>query len=241
MITITQNVYLLGGRCSGGVFGSNVYLLAGEHSTLVDTGFKGRAGGIVKELESIGYFPTDITNIIITHHHTDHIGSLHALKEITWAMVMAHPADADYIDGSLPQPGPSKPAFLGIIMKPFRGLWSTKPVEINTPLNDGDELPILGGTRIIHTPGHTPGSISLYIPQERLLIIGDVIANRGKLSLPSKAFTVDIAQDIQSMRKIADLEFNIACFGHGAPLTRNARPAILNLVNTLEKRYQAEA
>ena len=100
---------------------------------------------------------------------------------------------------------------------------------------------MLGGVRIIHTPGHTPGSISLHIPQERLLIVGDVIANRGKLSLPPKTFTVDMAQNIQSMKKIADLEFDIACFGHGAPLTRNARPTILSLANTLEKLYQAEA
>jgi len=105
-------------------------------------------------------------------------------------------------------------------------------------VNDGDELPILGGIKVLHTPGHTPGSISLFLQKERLVIAGDVLAHRFGLRLPSRAFTVDIAQDIHSIKRLTSLDFNVMCFGHGSPLLHEARPTVINFAETLEKRYQ---
>jgi len=110
---IIVGVYLLSGFLGVGVWGANVYLLVdGDDLALVDTGFFGRADQILEQIEELGYSPSDINRIIITHHHADHIGSLAELKRITQAEVIAHPADAPYIDGTLPQPGAGKTAMV---------------------------------------------------------------------------------------------------------------------------------
>ena len=234
-IKLTTHAYLFKGIWGTGVWGANVFLLADSNLTLVDTGFKGRSRQILKEVRQLGYSPSDIVNIVITHHHADHIGSLAALKENTRAKVFAHPADAPYIDGRLPQP---EPQWLSRALPFLHQLWETYPVAVDVLINDGDELPVLGGIKILHTPGHTTGSISLFIPEERLVIAGDVLANRFRLGLPSKAFTVDIAQEINAIKRVASLDFDVIGFGHGSPLLHEARPAITNFVETLESKYQ---
>ena len=100
-------------------------------------------------------------------------------------------------------------------------------------LRDGDELPILGGARVLHTPGHTPGSICLCLKQGRLIIAGDVPNNRFGLGLPSKAFSIEMAQNIQAIKRLATPNLKIVCFGHSPPLTRNAGAAILNFTHRL--------
>jgi glyoxylase-like metal-dependent hydrolase (beta-lactamase superfamily II) len=236
-IKLTTHVYLIKGIWGTGVWGANVFLLVDKSLTLVDTGFKDRSGQILKEVRQLGYSPSDIADIVITHHHADHIGSLAALKKITGANVFAHPADASYIDGRLPQPGPARPRWFDKALAPFYKLGVTTPVAVDVLINDGDELPVLGGIKILHTPGHTPGSISLFLPEERLVIAGDVLANRFRLGLPSKAFTVDLAQEINSIKRVASLDFDVIGFGHGSPLLHEARPAIINFVETLESKY----
>lgn len=238
MKEITPRVYQLSGIWGTGIWSGNVFLLVGDNLTLVDTGFKGRSAHILKEAGRLGYSPSDITNIIITHHHADHVGSLAALKKITRAKVVAHPADAPYIDGRLPQPGPARPRWLSKTLAPLHRLWTTTPVAVDILVNDGDELPLLGGIKVLHTPGHTPGSICLFLQQERLVIAGDVLAHTFRLSLPSKAFTVDIAQEIRSIKRLASLDFDVICFGHGSPLVHNARPAIINFAKILQSKYQ---
>ena len=103
---------------------------------------------------------------------------------------------------------------------------STCPLPVDIRVKDGDILSILGGVSVIHTSGHTPGSISLLIQHNGVLIIGDLLANTLGLSLPSKAFTVDIKQEIDSINKIAGVDFNIICFGHGSPIIKNANEKV---------------
>jgi len=235
---ITSHIYQLSRLQGRGIWGANVFLLVRDTLTLIDTGFKGRSTHIIRELARLGYSPTDITSIIITHHHADHTGSLATLKEATRAKVIAHPADAPYIDGSLPQPGPANPEWLSDILAPIHGLWATVPVVVDELVNDGDKLPILGGIDILHTPGHTPGSISLFVRGEGLVIVGDVLSRSTLgLSLPSKAFTIDLAQEIQSIRRLASLDFSSIGFGHGSALTRNARRVVTDFASRTESKY----
>ena len=182
MKEITPRVYQLSGPWDVWVWGANVFLLVDDTLTLVD-----------------------IANIIITHHHADHVGSLAALKKATQTRVMAHPADVPYIDGQLPQPGPARLGWLGKTLAPLHRIWATTPTEVDIQVNEGDELPILGGIKVFHTLGHTPGSISLLLHKERLLIAGDVLAHRFRLRLPSKAFTIDIAQKNRLDKKVGQL------------------------------------
>jgi len=233
---ITKNVYQSSGMRSTGLWGANIFLLIDNGVTLVDTGLRGRSANILNEVKRLGYKPSDVAYIIVTHHHSDHIGSLAELKNATGAKVMAHPADAPYIDGTLPQPGPARPRWLGKLLSPLSSMWSTVPAEVDKLLNDGDELPILGGIKILHTPGHTPGSISLLIPQEKLVIVGDLLAHRFRMRMPPGLFTVDVEQGVKSIKKLAGLDFNIIAFGHGAPIVNEAREAVAHFADKIESK-----
>ena len=231
---ILAGVFLLGGFLGAGVWGANVYLLVDNGDlTLVDTGFFGKADWILEQVKELGYSPSDIKRIIITHHHADHIGSLAELKRITKAQIIAHTADAPYIDGTLPQPGPARPQWLAKFLAHFNWLWSTEPVAVDVLVNDGDELPILGGVKILHTPGHTAGSICLYLENKKLLIAGDLLANRFGLKLPSREYTVDTNLEMQSIKRIAGMDFDIICFGHGSPIVHDADKAVASFADKL--------
>jgi glyoxylase-like metal-dependent hydrolase (beta-lactamase superfamily II) len=233
MIQIITGVYLLSSFLGIGAWGANVYLLVDDDLTLVDTGLPGRADLILEQIEELGYSPSDIKRIIITHYHADHTGSLAALKRATQAEVIAHPADAPYIDGPLPQPGPARPQWLSKLLARFSWLWAIEPAVVDTLVNYGDGLPILDGIKILHTPGHTPGSICLYLQSKDLLIAGDLLAHRFGLKLPSKSFTIDIVQEIQSVKRVAGLEFDIICFGHGSPIMRDANHTVADFADRL--------
>lgn len=159
-IKLTKHAYQLSGIWGTGVWGTNVFLLIDNNLTLVDTGFKGRSRQILKEVRRLGYSPSDIANIIITHHHADHIGSLAALKEVTRAKVFAHPADAPYIEGRLLQPGAARPRWISKVLAPLHRLWVTNPVAVDVLVHHGDELPILGAFKYC-TPRVIPQGVSL--------------------------------------------------------------------------------
>jgi len=233
---VTKNVYQSSGMRSIGISGSNVFLLLDDSITVVDAGLRGRSANILNEVRRLGYKPSDVAHIILTHHHADHIGSLAELKNATGAKVMAHPADAPYIDGTLPHPGPARPKWLSTMLSPFSSMWASMPAKVDKLLNDGDELPILGGIRIMHTPGHTPGSICLFVPQENLVIVGDLLTHRFRLSMPPGLFTVDKDQEVNSIKRLAGLDFNIIAFGHGRPILREAHQAVARLSEKLERK-----
>jgi glyoxylase-like metal-dependent hydrolase (beta-lactamase superfamily II) len=189
---------------------------------LIDTGFQGREQLVVERVRGLGYSTSSISSIVITHHHTDHAGGLARLVEITGARVIAHAADAPYIDGRLPQPGPSRPQWLHRAASPFRHLLATRPVRVDVEVADGDELPLAGGMRILHTPGHTPGSICILLGRHATVFTGDLLAQRFGLKWPSIPFTADVVQLRRSARKLGGYEFESACFGHGSPIKNHA-------------------
>jgi hydroxyacylglutathione hydrolase len=235
---VTQNVHQLSGRRGVRPWGANTFLLLDNSVTVVDTGLGGRASSILKEARLLGYKTSDVTHIILTHHHADHVGSLAELKKVTGAEVMAHTADAPYINGSLPQPGPARPKWLASVLSPFGRMWASTPAKVDRLLNDGDELPMLGGVKILHTPGHTPGSICLFIPQQKLVIVGDLLSNRLRPGLPSRIFTADMVQEVNSIKKLTGLDFDIMAFGHGGPVLHEARQAVTRLAEKLESEYK---
>ncbi len=232
---IVPDIYQLGGFWGSGVLGANVFLLAGDGLTLVDTGFKGRLKGIIDSIKLLGYSTLDIKRIIVTHHHADHTGNLADLKRLTNAEIIAHAADVPYIEGTVPQPGLQRPAWLSRYLASFDWSWGYKPVKVDLAVSDGDELPILGSVKIIHTPGHTPGSICLWLRKQSVLIVGDMLANRFGLRLPALSFTVDIAEEIRSINKIAVLDFETICFGHGSPIKKRAREAVAKFAAKITK------
>jgi glyoxylase-like metal-dependent hydrolase (beta-lactamase superfamily II) len=205
-----------------GVNGTNVYLLLGETLTLVDTGMPRSAETILEYIRSLGHAPTDLTRIFLTHHHVDHVGGLAKLKRQTRATVLAHPGDAPFIAGEQSPPLPH-----GIVMRLVFRVMSVvlhaEPVSVDMLTEDGHTLDVLNGATVIHAPGHTSGSIALHFPAERLLISGDTIDNRGnRLGFPPRPFTQDMEQAIASIRRMANLDFDVLCPGHGDPIVGGA-------------------
>ena len=234
---IIPNVHLV-----PGVRGVNVYLLLSAKLTLVDTGMPGSDGAILSYIDSLGLSTTGLSRIVITHHHVDHVGGAAALRQRTSAPLLAHPADAPFISGEQP-PLPPQSTLVRILFR-FLGsvLPRAKPVPVDSALRDGDRLDtfaplsagLLGGAAVVHVPGHSPGSIALHLPSERLLICGDTISHRGgRLGPPPKLFTADMDQAIASLRRMAQLEFDVLCPGHGAPIVGGADEQLRAMVRNL--------
>lgn len=218
----------------------NAYLIAEDEVTLVDSGLPGQAGKILKALSGAGKKPADLKHIAITHHHVDHTGSLAALVEATQAKVYVHPADAPIVRGEKPVPGPNPKSRLGVVLGPIIARLSPSrlaPVPIEREVVDGDVLPVAGGMTAVHSPGHTAGHVSYLKPGGGgVLFVGDAAGNLlGRLGPPAGMFTEDMAQAKESIRKIAALEFEAACFGHGGVLKGGAHAAFRRYVEKLAK------
>ena len=218
--------------------GANAYLLLGSTLTLVDAGMPGSADTILGYIEELGLSPADLSRIVITHHHLDHVGSVAALKARTAAQVLAHPGDAALISGEQAPPPPSS-----LIMRLFFRLVTplmpaAEPVPVDLTVQDGDHLDLgdpLGSATVVHVPGHTPGCIALHLPSRRLLICGDTIDHRrGRPGPPPKPFTEDMSQALASIRLMAGLDFDVLCPGHGAPIVGSADQQVRAMVQALD-------
>lgn len=209
----------------------NAYLVDGDELTLVDVGLPGLTKTFLKAIRASGRNADDLRHIAVTHHHADHTGSLAPLAaRIPAATVYAHPLDVPIITGEKPIPGPNPGNSLGKVLGPL--VMRMQPsrleqVEIQQPVEDGAEIPAAGGMTVIHTPGHTAGHVSFLKPGNGgVLFVGDAAANMfGRIGPPIGMFTEDMGQARESMRKIAGLAFDTACFGHGSVITGKANVA----------------
>ena len=209
----------------------------GAGITIVDTGLPKRAERILAEVTALGRRPSDVRRIVLTHHHLDHTGSVRALASATGAPVLVHPADSAVVLGSTMPPPANRATtsgrFLGPVLDRVHPRYDP-PVSVSD-LNDGDVVPAGGGALVVHTPGHTPGHVSLLLASKRLLIAGDAAAclRRGKPGPPIGLFTEDTGAMRASISKLAGLEFDTACFGHGSVLRGSANAAFRRLVDEL--------
>jgi glyoxylase-like metal-dependent hydrolase (beta-lactamase superfamily II) len=105
------------------------------------------------------------------------------------------------------------------------------PVPVDRELAEGDVLDFGGGAEILAIPGHTEGSIAIHLPRHGVLFTGDTIANVGTLMLG--AFNQNRAQTVASFRRLAALDVETACFGHGEPITSGAGDRIREVAATL--------
>ena len=107
---------------------------------------------------------------------------------------------------------------------------------VDRTVSDGDVIEALGGLQVIATPGHSPGHVSFWQPERKILFVGDGIMNAFGLSgmrLPFTVSTPDMAENIRSVRKIAELDAKIVCFGHGEPITQDAAAKIRAFATTI--------
>jgi glyoxylase-like metal-dependent hydrolase (beta-lactamase superfamily II) len=160
--------------------------------------------------------------IVLTHCHLNHVGCASELRTLTNAKVAVHQEDTDFVAGRKPMP--ALKGVLGILFKASSPLFKFTPIQPDITLKDSDKI---GNLIIIHTPGHTPGSISLYDPDRKVLFTGDTLRfAKGKVEGPSKPFTLDMNRARQSIEKISQLDFDVMLGGHGEPLKPNASKSV---------------
>jgi glyoxylase-like metal-dependent hydrolase (beta-lactamase superfamily II) len=220
----------------------NMFLLAeGEALTLVDSGLKGSEKRIARELAKIRRKPGEIRHVLVTHHHADHVGSLAAIKKASAdAAVYVHPTDAPIVSGETRRPPANPDSMLGRIAGPIiERLPAAKPPPVAPDhlVNEGDELPIGGGIQVIHTPGHTMGSVSYLVRGHGgVLFAGDAAGHiMGRLGGSPGMFTENMDAAKASIRKLAEMQFDTACFGHGSVLKGKANAAFRRYVEKMAK------
>jgi hydroxyacylglutathione hydrolase len=205
---------------------ANCYLIAGDELTLIDTGLPRNAGKVLTYIaERLQRRRSDLTTIVLTHHHFDHTGSAAELRRLTNAKIAVHRDEIDYVTGAKTQA--MHKGLTGMLFKAASPFFKAAPIQPDIILGDGDAV---AGLTVLHTPGHTPGSISLHDPGRRTLFVGDAIRYiNGRILGPSEDFTMDMQQARRSIGKIAQLDFDVMLGGHGEPLTSQAAVRIREL------------
>jgi glyoxylase-like metal-dependent hydrolase (beta-lactamase superfamily II) len=201
----------------------NIILIIEEKLTLIDTGFCGSAPHIAKYISRLGRSVEEVGLIVITHNHLDHVGGLPALKKMTPARVAIHRDDLSQDESGLPYPGYLRRLMKLPLVSLFRPLVYAKPEDVDIQLAGGEVLPPLCGLEVVHAPGHTPGSISLFSAEKKLLIVGDMLNTRHRdIVPPAKMISSNFPQAMESVGQLAQLDFDTLCCGHGKPIVGGA-------------------
>ena len=214
--------------------GTSVFVVLDDRITIVDAGWRGTGRGVMDALKRLGRRPAEVSNIVITHHHADHLGDAAYLGDRCSAGVAVHRDEAPFVQGDEAPPNPFTNSVLARLMSPMLTWRRPEPVAVDLRLADGDRLGD-GDVTVVHSPGHTPGSISIHLPSRGLLIVGDALEHRrGRLGLPSSHFSADMTEARRSIRKLAELDFDVLCFSHFPPIRKRAAAALRRFTESLE-------
>ncbi|HEX5828539.1 MAG TPA: MBL fold metallo-hydrolase [Candidatus Limnocylindrales bacterium] len=190
--------------------------------SLIDCGYAGHVVRIGRAIAGHGRDPASLRRVVLTHGHPDHAGSAGELAA-NGAAILIHPADGARLALS----------WRDFARKPSRGgvfaAMTPEPPAFE-PIEDGQVLPLLGGLRVIHTPGHTPGSVCLYGERDRVLFVGDVLQRRfGRVSFASRLYSDDYAGARRSVKRLAQLDVRTIVFSHFAPLEEGVAEILARL------------
>lgn len=197
--------------------------------TLVDTGYTNFLPLIENEILKHEYEMKDLKNIIVTHYDDDHIGSLYNFKEkYPWINIIASEIESKYISGEMKSERliqdeemlenmPNKDIEFGEWF--IQQLTNLKHVSIDEKVHDGDMI-LDNKCRVIATPGHTSGHISLYFPSLKSVITGDAaVYENHQLNIANPHFCLNAEKAQQSLRKIKNLKAETYYCYHGGKVT----------------------
>ncbi len=191
----------------------NSYLVVdGGGVTIIDAGLPRYWKLLNSELARLGMTLDDVQALILTHGDTDHIGFAARLHRDKGILAYLHPADADRARLEVKN---------GLRIRPVGGL---------RPVDDGQVLDVPGTPRIIHAPGHTPGSVAVHVPAVDALFIGDTMTTRNVLTGatgPKPApFTLEPEQALASLGRIREVDATWVLPGHGPAWDRGVAEAV---------------
>lgn len=199
---------------------ANTYVVVDDRLVLIDTSSEPDAKTILAYLGKAKIRPKDIGTIFITHVHPDHVSGLAKIKlEASGAQVASSKAEADFISKRRTYDGPP-----GVAYQKHPG------TRVDVLLEDGQTH---DGLRTLYTPGHTRGSISLLDESRSLLIAGDAANHEGELRPMDDKYNVDPRMHRESIKKLAQLHFENAVFGHGTPIVGGASAQFAALAKRL--------
>jgi glyoxylase-like metal-dependent hydrolase (beta-lactamase superfamily II) len=230
MQKIVENLYLLNEGS-----GANVYLVQGPSGpALIDCGMSKNTEWITGQLAEINLDPTQLKELILTHSHSDHCGGAESLRNTVAIPISASRIESPYLKKKTRLPYQSLVQRLIFWISDLAA--GIPPLPVDRTLEEGDRLDYLGGLEVLHTPGHTPGSISLLQREAGILICGDAVFNQhpvtGAVGLrqPLKLATVDPDLAKGSIQEIAALDLELLCPGHGPPLEGNIPELLTKLL-----------
>ena len=207
---------------------SRVYLIVGETLTLVDSGLPWHPGGILNYVRSIGRRPNELKHILVTHSHPDHVGGTLSLVRKTGAAIVVHRSDTRPDHNNDLRLGYT--GFLGPVPVPIPLLGRTGVSQL---VGDGDILPLHGGIRVIHTPGHTRGSVCFILEESKVLFSGDTIFSDGERlsrSIPFPGYDRD--DYMRSLKRLSEFEFEGVFGGHGQPMLQGGSHVLGQLLES---------
>ena len=204
----------------------NAFLLQGDDGslTLLDAGTKGSPRRVLAALAQLGRRPGDVTHLLLSHAHSDHAGGAAAVVATAGSRVLAHEREAVYLrEGRMPTP--DRATLAGRLLARTSG-GGFSPVAVDEVFEDGALLPLAGGLRVVHTPGHTPGHCSFLHTRAGVLLTGDALFNVRGVRWSVKTPCTDIRLSRTSAHRLGDLDYDVAGFTHGAHIDAGARTAV---------------
>ena len=210
---VIENVFVV-----PGVVANSYIILDPDGLTIIDAGLPRSEKKILAYVVSLGKSAQDVKRIILTHSDLDHVGALASLQKATGAHTYASQIESKAIAAGQPsrQISPSGFSLRRILFAMVGPFFKATPFQVAEILTEGQTLPVLGGLRVVETPGHSPGHISLFAPEVGLLFCGDsMVTDDNGIRDSRPAVTWDEAQAKKSVRKQAELGASIVCSGHG--------------------------
>lgn len=213
-----------------------VYLIdTPQGITLIDAGLAGHWHDLLAELTAMGRTLTDIKGVILTHGDSDHIGFAERLRRDHGVPIYVHHADADRAKGGAKPANAKQKMKLGPLLQFFgyslrkNGLKTTNLTEV-VEIREGETLDLPGAPQIIGMPGHSEGSIAIFVPLVDAVFVGDALTTRhvltGQVGLQPAPFTDDPAQAIASLQALLPTGATWVLPGHGTPWSGGVEAAV---------------